>query len=645
MELDCNYNKLNRFLVLYYLIVLTSVICLIPQSSEFTTKKSKNITCYCESCKDYSCTTNLKCYASFHVKSLKNKILGAKRGCINENSKNPFMDECSFKVNGVETIKCCEKDNCNDPYSIQVPSYTEQEMVIMNKLSNDMFENIKPAIEPKITNVWILCGACVIVTLLIAILITVKVVKYNKKAKKATAKTSLNNHLPFESIHFLPINLSTFTCRLKNLFKNILWIYGCRINSNIDNDDLSDETNNNNLNNQYTEKYNNHNVFVDNKGSNNQKTNKENPNDLSYSGSGAKGSAILEQSSIAYQLTLHEQIGRGRFGTVFRASLHGQDVAVKIPSPMEDNSGIYEASVYFCMNIRHENILCFKALDVKDLSLWNQTVLVFEYHKNGSLFDYLKYVELSETDALKIAISAANGLNYLHCEIVDQWSKKPPLAHRDIKSKNILVKRDGNCCISDLGSVYVITGNDQQINTADSNSLKSKNQTSSEQGSILNSSNTRSMNNYLVTSNKMIFKNQTFIKLVGTKRYMAPELLTEMPDVVFINGSDIVLKSDVYAYGLVLWEITRRILINGSCLSAELPYYDVAPNDPSLDEIAEIILNKKIRPSIPNELKKNSKILMELYEILKECWYEKPDSRISMTYICKKLSEIEEKYK
>ena len=42
------------------------------------------------------------------------------------------------------------------------------------------------------------------------------------------------------------------------------------------------------------------------------------------------------------------------------------------------------------------------------------------------------------------------GLDYLHKEVIAA-AIRPALAHRDIKSKNVLVKGDGECCIADFG--------------------------------------------------------------------------------------------------------------------------------------------------------------------------------------------------
>lgn len=48
-----------------------------------------------------------------------------------------------------------------------------------------------------------------------------------------------------------------------------------------------------------------------------------------------------------------------------------------------------------------------------------------------------------------ICLSIANGLLYLHTEIHGTRGK-PAMAHRNIKSKNILVKNNGACVIADL---------------------------------------------------------------------------------------------------------------------------------------------------------------------------------------------------
>jgi serine/threonine protein kinase len=49
-----------------------------------------------------------------------------------------------------------------------------------------------------------------------------------------------------------------------------------------------------------------------------------------------------------------------------------------------------------------------------------------------------------------MAYSAAAGISHLHTEIRGTKGK-PMIAHRDIKTRNILVKRDLTCVIADFG--------------------------------------------------------------------------------------------------------------------------------------------------------------------------------------------------
>ena len=52
--------------------------------------------------------------------------------------------------------------------------------------------------------------------------------------------------------------------------------------------------------------------------------------------------------------------------------------------------------------------------------------------------------------AVKICQDLATGLTHLHLEIQGTQGK-PAIAHRDLKSRNILVKSDLTCVIADLG--------------------------------------------------------------------------------------------------------------------------------------------------------------------------------------------------
>lgn len=59
-------------------------------------------------------------------------------------------------------------------------------------------------------------------------------------------------------------------------------------------------------------------------------------------------------------------------------------------------------------------------------------------------------------------------------------------------------------------------------------------------------------------------------------------------------------RADVYALGLIYWEIARRCNVGGIYDEYQLPYYDLVPNDPTIEEMRKVVCVDKQRPSIPN---------------------------------------------
>lgn len=92
----------------------------------------------------------------------------------------------------------------------------------------------------------------------------------------------------------------------------------------------------------------------------------------------------------------------------------------------------------------------FIASDMTSRNSSTQLWLITHYHEMGSLYDYLQLSTLDACSCLRMALSIASGLAHLHVEIFGTQGK-PAIAHRDLKSKNILVKKNGQCCIADLG--------------------------------------------------------------------------------------------------------------------------------------------------------------------------------------------------
>ncbi|XP_015750418.1 PREDICTED: TGF-beta receptor type-1-like, partial [Acropora digitifera] len=123
---------------------------------------------------------------------------------------------------------------------------------------------------------------------------------------------------------------------------------------------------------------------------------------------------------------------------------------------------------------------------------------------------------------------------------------------------------------------------------------------------------------------------------VGTKRYMPPEVLE---DNVNVRHFDSYKRGDVYAFGLVLWEVARRCQMDGICDEYQLPYYDRVPCDPSIEDMKEVVCVEKYRPLIPSHWLQNE-ALKSMSKVMKECWYENSAARLTALRIKKTLTSV-----
>uniref|UniRef100_A0A914QI44 Serine-threonine/tyrosine-protein kinase catalytic domain-containing protein n=1 Tax=Panagrolaimus davidi TaxID=227884 RepID=A0A914QI44_9BILA len=97
-----------------------------------------------------------------------------------------------------------------------------------------------------------------------------------------------------------------------------------------------------------------------------------------------------------------------------------------------------------------------------------------------------------------------------------------------------------------------------------------------------------------------------------------------------------------------MWEIGRRMnykTINGEetgSFEYALPYFEHIERDPSLEEMAAIVVEKKLRPTIDPEWYKDC-AMSELLRIMEECWSEKSASRLTSLNIRNSLDKLLQK--
>lgn len=313
------------------------------------------------------------------------------------------------------------------------------------------------------------------------------------------------------------------------------------------------------------------------------------------------------------KIDLIKLLAQGRYGTVWLAKLEGKtDIAVKTISSRDRSSWDNEKDIYrtilpFAGDA--PNVLKYIAADERsgngdpgeaDLELW----IVTDYVEKGSLSDYLRVHELSTRELFNIISTMAKGLAFLHSDknIYDPHRiNKPAIAHRDFKSKNVLLKQDSNgllsAVISDFGLALKF-----KLGEAPGDSHPS----------------------------------------VGTRRYMAPEILER----AISFNRDAFLRIDIYAFALVMWEcLTRCTDLPQGPSPYKLPYEKELGTQPTMDDIQYHVVQQGLRPLFQHEMPDAEKwnenpLFRDLCVTIVECWDADAEARLSAGLVLTRVEQM-----
>ncbi|XP_023331198.1 tyrosine-protein kinase Btk29A [Eurytemora carolleeae] len=256
------------------------------------------------------------------------------------------------------------------------------------------------------------------------------------------------------------------------------------------------------------------------------------------------------------ELTLGEELGSGQFGVVRRGKWKGTiDVAVKMMKEGTMSEDDFIEEAKVMTKMQHQNLVQLYGVCSKNRPIF----IVTEYMKHGSLLSFLRKLKPSlYTDPctlLDFALQVSRGMAYL---------ERHNYIHRDLAARNCLVGAENVVKVADFGLArYVI---DDQY-----------------------------------TSNG------------GAKfpiKWSPPEVL---------NFTRFSSKSDVWAYGVLCWEVF-------TC--GEMPY-GRAKNP----EVVERVQRGQI-------LSQPAACPNQVYEVMRLCWAAIPDDRPSFRTIKEQLTNI-----
>jgi serine/threonine protein kinase len=265
------------------------------------------------------------------------------------------------------------------------------------------------------------------------------------------------------------------------------------------------------------------------------------------------------------QYKIGELLGKGGMGVVYRA----QDTKLNRPVALKmlragltadpDRLRRFMQEARAAAAITHPAIAQVYDIDTVD----ETTFIVMEFIEGQTVGQLIAKKELDLLGSVEIALQVAEGLAKAH---------KSKIIHRDIKSENIMVTRDGHAKLLDFGLAKLLEPAPDENQTL----------------TILENAPTKTMPQTTAAGT-----------IMGTTSYMSPEQA---------RGQTLSYPSDIFSLGIVLYEM----------VTGDLPFKGDSPLD-TMHAIAfeEAPPVTTIRKNLPPEL----------HRVLSRCLRKRPEDR------------------
>lgn len=163
-------------------------------------------------------------------------------------------------------------------------------------------------------------------------------------------------------------------------------------------------------------------------------------------------------------------VGRGSFGSVYKGTLEGEAVAVKVlDTTIAKSRKTFLAECEALRHVRHRNLVKLMtvcaSIDAKNEEFLG---LIFEFMNNGSLDDWISGKRRRDADdkrfnvleRLRCVIGIASAIDYLHNET------ETPIVHCDLKPSNVLLDSDMTPKVADFGLAQLLINVDANNQTS-----------------------------------------------------------------------------------------------------------------------------------------------------------------------------------